>query len=156
MAKMHRGMRRLDSSPALQVVSEYVTALTLGDVQGVKSLRTKDFELDFVNADAFGDTPVSDETAQEFWPCWFAAFPEMDYQVTRTIAAETVVVTQWVFTGTHAGALGPPIFERMVEPTGRTIRFRGVSFYDISSGLLQKETVYIDFATVLVELGVEW
>jgi hypothetical protein len=80
----------------------------------------------------------------------------MDYQVTRTIAAKDVVVTQWTFTGSHAGPLGPPILEKTVEPTGRTIRFRGVSIYDIGSGLIQRETVYLDFATLLVELGVEW
>ena len=83
------------------------------------------------------------------------ALPEMDFEVTRTIAAEKVVVTQWVFTGTNSGPLGSPIFESGREPTDRTIRFRGVSIYDVHGGLIQRETTYMDLATLMVELGVE-
>jgi hypothetical protein len=78
----------------------------------------------------------------------------MDYEVTRTIAAETVVVTQWTFTAANTGPLGPPAFESPREPTGRTIRLRGVSIYDVSEGLIQRETTYMDLATLMVELGV--
>jgi len=85
---------------------------------------------------------------------WFAAFPEMDYEITRTIAADNVVVTQWVFTGTQSGALGAPIFPTPVEATGKTIRLRGISVYDIQAGLIKKESMYIDLATLWVELGV--
>ena len=79
----------------------------------------------------------------------------MDFEVTRTIAAEKVVVTQWVFTGTNSGPLESPIFESRREPTDRTIRFRGVSIYDVRGGLIQRETTYMDLATLMVELGVE-
>ena len=44
------------------------------------------------------------------------------------------------------------IFERGLEPTGRTVRFRGVSVYDVSDGLIQREAMYIDLATLMVEL----
>ena len=70
------------------------------------------------------------------------------------IAAENVVVTQWVFTGTHTEPLGVPVFDPPQEPTGKTIRLRGVSVYDIDTGLIQKETMYIDLVTLWVELGV--
>ena len=66
-----------------------------------------------------------------------------------------MVVTQWVFIGTHTEPLGPPVFDEPVAPTGRTIRVRGVSVYDVSDGLIQRETLYIDLATVIVELGVD-
>ena len=79
----------------------------------------------------------------------------MDYEVTRTIAADDVVVTQWIFTGTHTEQLGPPIFDPPVAPTSRTVMFRGVSIYDIEEGLIQRETSYMDLATIMVELGVE-
>ena len=110
--------------------------------------------MDFVHNDARAAPPISEENTQTFWPAWFAAFPEYDYEVTRTIAAAEVVVTQWVFIGTHTESLGPPVFDEPVAPTGRTIRFRGVSVYDVGAGLIQRETLYIDLATVMVELGV--
>jgi steroid delta-isomerase-like uncharacterized protein len=144
----------MNTPAALDIVSEYTTALMARDEGRMKALRTADFVLDWVYADAFKNPPSSAEETHAFWSAWFAGFPEIDYEVTRTIAAETVVVTQWTFTGTNAGPLGPPAFGRPLEPTGRTIQLRGVSIYDVSDGLIQRETTYMDLATLMVELGV--
>ena len=138
----------------LKVVSAYVSALSRGDTAQMDALRSPDFVLDFVHGDAFEDSPLSVDETERFWPAWLIAFPERDYEVTRTIVAEEVVVAQWVFTGTHTRPLGPPIWSEPVQPMGRTICFRGVSFYDLDAGLIRRETTYIDLATVLVELGV--
>ncbi|MCA9936142.1 MAG: ester cyclase [Ardenticatenaceae bacterium] len=140
---------------ALDVVSGYVAALAAADSAAMAGLRTADFVLDWAHGDAFADNPLSAADTAAFWPAWFAAFPEMDYEVTRTIAAETVVVTQWIFTGTHAQPLGAPVFDPAVPPLGRTVRFRGVSVYDVVDGRIQRETTYLDLATLLVELGVQ-
>jgi steroid delta-isomerase-like uncharacterized protein len=136
------------------VVSRYVDALAARDTVKMHRLHSTDFVLDWVYADAFENPPHSAEETDAFWPSWFAGFGEMDYQVVRTIAADEVVVTEWVFTGTNTGPLDPPVFEARREPTGRTIRLRGVSIYDVSEGLIRREATYIDLATLLVELGV--
>ena len=112
---------------APDVVSDYTAAIIDNDVASIGSLRADGLVLDFVHYDARAAPPISEENTQTFWPAWFAAFPEYDYEVTRTIAAAEVVVTQWVFIGTHTESLGPPVFDEPVAPTGRTIRFRGVS-----------------------------
>jgi len=140
---------------SLEVTSQYVAALAAGDTEHMNTLRTPDFELDFVYGDASASGPLSSEETKQFWPSWLVGFPEMDYEVTRTIAAEEVVVMQWVFTGTHNEPLGPPIFDPPVPPSGRTIMFRGVSIYDLRAGLISRETTYMDLATLMVELGVE-
>ena len=140
---------------SLEVTAQYVAALAVGDTEQMNALRSGDFELDFVYGDAFASEPLTSEETKQFWPTWLVGFTEMDYEVTRTIAADEVVVTQWVFTGTHNKLLGPPIFDPPVEPTGRTIMFRGVSIYDVSGGLIKRETAYIDLATIMVELGVQ-
>ena len=140
-------------SPSLQIVSAYIQALATGDNQGMDALRSRDFVLDFVTQDAWGSGPLTGEEPRNFWSAWFEGFPEMDFQVTRTIAADEVVVTQWVFTGTNTGPM-PPIIEPLPAPTGKTICFRGISVYDIADGLIQCETTYIDLGTLLVELGV--
>jgi steroid delta-isomerase-like uncharacterized protein len=114
--------------------------------------HTADYILDWVHGDAYDN---SNSSTQHFWPALFAAFPEMDYEVTRTIAAAAVVVAQWTFTGTQSQPLGAPIFEPVLAATGRTIRLRGISVFDLAGGLIQRETTYIDLATLLVELGVE-
>ncbi len=140
---------------SLELTSQYIAALAAGDTERMNALRTADFELDFVYGDASESGPLSSAETKQFWPSWLVGFPEMDYEVTRTIAAEDVVVMQWVFTGTHSQTLGPPIFEPPVPPSGRTIMFRGVSIYDIHEGLIRRETAYMDLATIMVELGVE-
>ncbi len=145
--------QQTEPTSALDVISTYVAALTAGDSERMNALRSPDFVLDFVHGDAFEDGPLSADETERFWPSWFAGFPEMDFEITRTIAAEDVVVTQWIFTGTNTGPLEPPIFEPHREPSGRTIRFRGVSIYDVSDDLIQRETMYMDLATLMVELG---
>ena len=151
---MQMNNQKVPLSSSLEVVSAYTQALAAGDNQAMEALRAQDFVLDFVTQDAWGSGPLSGEEPRNFWAAWFEGFPEMDFQVTRTIAAEEVVVTQWVFTGTNTGPM-PPIIEPQPEPTGKTIRFRGISVYDIADGLIQRETTYIDLGTLLVELGVE-
>ena len=140
---------------SLEVTSQYVAALAAGDTERMNTLRTPDFELDFVYGDASASGPLTSEETMQFWPSWLVGFPEMDYEVTRTIADEELVVMQWVFTGTHNEPLGPPIFDPPVPPSGRTIMFRGVSIYDLRAGLISRETTYMDLATLMVELGVE-
>jgi predicted ester cyclase len=98
------------------------------------SLRSPEFVPDLVAADASEDRLRSDRETKRSWASWFAGFSKMDYEVTRTIAAEEVVVTQWVFTGTHTGPLEPTVFGRRVEPTGRTIQFRRAASARLARG----------------------
>lgn len=137
---------------AFEVVSQLVAALAAQDFETMKSLHAKDYVVDWVYGDASQDPPNSAEESGTFFPAWFIGFDEMDFEVKRTIAAEEVVVTEWVFMGTHTGPLGPPVFEEQLDPTGRTIQFRGLTVYDVSGGLIQRETIYMDLATLIVEL----
>jgi steroid delta-isomerase-like uncharacterized protein len=138
---------------AFEIVSQFVAALSAQDTESMKSLHAKDYVVDWVYSDAFENPPSSAEESAAFFPAWFAGFGEIDYEVKRTIAAEEVVVTEWIFTGTHTGPLGPPVFEKQLAPTGITIQFRGLTIYDVREGLIQRETIYMDLATLLVELG---
>jgi steroid delta-isomerase-like uncharacterized protein len=144
------------SEESLAVVAAYVAAMAAADDAGMAMLRSEDFVLDFVHGDAFADDPLAAHETSDFWPAWFRAFPEeFDYEVTRTVAAAPVVVTEWVFSGANSGAIGEPIFTESRPPTGRTIRFRGVSVYDIAGGKIARETMYMDLTTLMVELGIE-
>jgi predicted ester cyclase len=143
---------RAKTEQILMTLQTYTQAMTDADAAGLHRLRTDNFSLDFVHGDAFEDRPLTREETKQFWPAWFAAFSEMDYEITRTIAAPEVAVIQWVFTGKHCCELGEPVFNRSIPPTGRTIRLRGISVLDFNGKAIQKETVYIDQATLLLEL----
>jgi len=143
-----------EADTTLAIVTEYLHAIGDVDVEHMIALQTEDFVLDFVHRDAFIQKPFKHKEATAFWTAWFNAFPEMDIQVTRTVVANPLVVTEWIFTGTHAGLLGPPIFEKNIPPTGKTIRFRGISICELHRGHIKCMQMYLDMATVLVELGV--
>lgn len=158
VGRVKRQMRSRAASnnpSAFEVVSQLVAALVARDTETMESLHAQDYVVDWVYGDAFENPPVSAEESAAFFPAWFIAFDQIDYEVKRTIAAETVVVTEWVFTGTHTGPLGPPVFEERLDPAGRTIQFRGATVYDVTGGLIQRETIYMDLATLIVELGAE-
>jgi steroid delta-isomerase-like uncharacterized protein len=142
------------SKSALDIIAEYSSTLASGDSLAMDKLRAPDFELDFVQRDAFDSSPLSNEETKTFWPDWFSAFPQRDYHITRTIAGEEVIVTQWAFSGTHLGPLSHPIFGSPIEATGKTICFRGISVYDVKDGLIRRETTYMDLSTLFVELDV--
>lgn len=144
---------RQDTPTAFEIVSQVVVAMSARDAETLQALHAETFIIDWVHGDAFENPPSSAEESAAFFPTWFAGFDDSDYEVTRTIAADDVVVTEWVFTGTNTGPLGPPVFEQRLEPTGRTIQFRGVTLYDVRDGLIQRETIYMDLATLIVELG---
>jgi steroid delta-isomerase-like uncharacterized protein len=138
---------------ALETVSAYLAALVSGHHEKAAALRAEGYALDYVHADAFREPPAPAEQVEEFWAVWFSAFSEFDFQAKRTLAAEDVVAVEWIFLGTHTAPLGPPAFTPPAEPTGRTIRIRGASFYDVRGGKIQRETLYLDMATLMVELG---
>ena len=86
--------------------------------------------------DVFNRGPVSSSESQRFWHALFAAFPELDYEVSCTLAAEDVVATQWTFTATNSGPVSPPIVPSPLAATGRTVRIRGATFHDLANGLI--------------------
>ena len=84
---------------AFEIVSQVVAALSAQDTKTMASLHARDFVVDWVYGDAFENPPSSAAESAAFFPAWFAGFDEIDYDVKRTIAAEEVAVTEWVFTG---------------------------------------------------------
>ena len=139
---------------SLDLISRYVSAIQNHDSGQMNELRSTDFVLDLVPGDAFDDNTRTETETKRFWPAWFSAFSEYDYHVTRTVAADTVVVTEWCFTGTNTSRLDSSIFGRAVDPTNKTIQFRGVSIYEIDDNLITSESLYMDLATLWVELGI--
>ncbi len=144
----------MTTSTSLDLISSYIAALQARNGEEMVKLRSPEYVRDLVAGDAFLDTISANQEIAQFWTAWFDAFEDMDYEVTRTVAAESVVVLEWTFTGTHTGQLNQDVFGREIEATGNTVRLRGVSVYEIENSLITRETLYIDMATLWLELGV--
>ena len=143
-----------NSQISLEIISQYVSAIQNQDSIKMNELRSTNFVLDLVAGDAFKNNKLKKIETNQFWLTWLSAFSEYDYQITCTIAADKVVVTEWRFIGTNTGKLDSNIFGKAVGPTNKTVRFRGVSIYEIESNLITNESLYMDLATLWVELGI--
>lgn len=125
-------------------------------MDALAALRAAEGVTDWVHRDTVAAKPLAREQVRAFYQTFFQAFPDLDFEVTRTIVAEEVVVLEWLFSGSNHGPLLPPAFTRLAhhEPTGKTAQLRGVSVLDLQDGQIERETVYLDQATLLGELGV--
>ncbi len=88
----------MENLSALEVTSRYVAALAAKDVEAMNAFRVPGFALDFVYGYASESGPLSSEETKQFWPSWLSGFPEMDYEVTRTIATVGLLVIPIVTT----------------------------------------------------------
>jgi predicted ester cyclase len=145
----------MNTVTAFTIAARYAAARAALQEERMHALRAGGYQLDAVYLDAYGAAPQAEPEGMDMYRCLFSACPDGDLAVTRTIASAEVVVQEWTFHGTHTGRTecwavrGHP----HGQPTGREVRLRGVSIYDIIGGLIQRETIYLDHATLLVELG---
>ncbi len=140
---------------AFIIAAQYAAARAAQQEECMHVLRAGRYQLDAVYLDAYGVAPLTEPEGTDLYRSLFSACPDGDLAVTRTIAGAEVVVQEWTFSGTHTGrterwAFGGHLHK---QPTGSQVRLRGVSIYDIIGGLIQRETIYLDHATLLVELG---
>jgi predicted ester cyclase len=140
---------------AFTIAAQYAAARAAQQEERLHVLRAGCYQLDAVYLDAYGVAPQALPEGTDIYRALFSACPDGDLAVTRTIAGAQVVVQEWTFSGTHTGrAEHWALRGRMHEqPTGSQVRLRGISIYDISGGLIQRETIYLDQATLLVGLG---
>jgi predicted ester cyclase len=140
---------------AFLIAAQYTAARAAQQEERLHVLRAGRYQLDTVYLDAYGASPLADPGGTDVYRSLFRACPDGDLAVTRTIAGAEVVVQEWTFSGTHTGRteLWALRAQRHDQPTGSKVRLRGVCLYDIKHGLIQRETIYLDQATLLVELG---
>jgi len=140
---------------AFTIAAQYAAARAAQQEERLHLLRAGRYQLDVVFLDAYGVAPPTEAEGTDLYRALFSACPDGELAVTRTIEGAELVVQERTFSGAQTGrAEHWALRGRMHEqPTGSPVRLRGVSLYDISGGLIQRETIYLDQATLLVELG---
>ena len=81
----------------------------------------------------------------------FTVFPDLEFETRRQYLREDLVVQEWTARGTHLGKMNRAGLE--VEPTGRTVEYRGLDVIPIEDGLVARKDVYSDGVTLLRQLG---
>jgi steroid delta-isomerase-like uncharacterized protein len=82
------------------------------------------------------------------------AFPDLTVHVDDLAATERMVTVCWTNVGTHAGTLShPEVGAFGIAPTGRAVRWSGVSVYHLVDGRITESRTYADGPALLRQLG---
>ena len=126
------------------VARAVLDAVSKRDLDGIVAAGAPGYVDDFV---AIGEIRGHD-AVRAFFRELFAAFPDFTMTVDRIVADDTTAVVQWHAAGAFTGGQFQGI-----APTGRRAEIRGVDVMEIADGLIQRNTVYYDGATLARQIG---
>ena len=129
-------------------IDRYNDAWNRHDVDAIVSMHTDDSV--FENH-VTGDVNVGREAIGRAITGIFSVFPDLEFEGRRQYIREDLVVQEWTARGTHLGKMTRATIE--VEPTGRSVEYRGMDVIPIRDGLVARKDVYSDSITLLRQLG---
>jgi hypothetical protein len=137
-----------------ETAAGYGSAIAGRNLAAMAALRTPGCMVDLVYRDAYGQNSPGLDPG-DFYRSLFDAFVAFDFEITRSLAAAGAVFSEWTLRGQTSGLLKAPLFAEPGSPpaAGRAIRLRGASLFEISNGRIQREIIYFDYLTLMVEVG---
>ena len=128
----------------LRLAYEHFAAESAHDTQRTLATLADDIMYRVV---ASGAVVHGKEAVSKYYDVWWTAFPDVNIEVKRAVAAGEWVIAENVATATHLGPwLGvPPTGKRTVQNLCAVMRFRG--------GLMTEETVYYDQLERIRQIG---
>jgi steroid delta-isomerase-like uncharacterized protein len=138
----------VDGTELQKVIDRYNDAWNRHDVDAIVSMHTDDSV--FENHTT-GDVNVGREAIAQAISGIFSVFPDLSFETRRQYVRDDLVVQEWTARGTHLGTMSRSGIE--VEPTGRSVEYRGMDVIPIRDGLVARKDVYSDGVTLLRQLG---
>ena len=135
----------MESGQMQGLVDSHMTAENHGDIDGAVAVYTEDVEHDVVG---FPNSPSrGKDAARNFYAYLTANFRSESWDVLRQYFADDAMVLEQLMTGTVIGSLlGLP-------GNGRIISFRMMHVFEFRDGLISRENVWLDTATVADQLS---
>jgi steroid delta-isomerase-like uncharacterized protein len=131
-----------------EFIDRYNAAWNAHDIEAILAMHTEDSV--FENHTA-GDVTVGREAIARAITGIFGVFPDLTFETRRQYIRDDLVVQEWTARGTHEGKMTRSGIA--VEPTGRTVEYRGMDVIPIRDGLVARKDVYSDGVTLLRQLG---
>ena len=138
----------MDGQELKDFIDSYNDAWNRHDVDTIVVMHTEDSV--FENHTT-GDVHEGREAIARAITGIFTVFPDLSFETRRQYLRQDLVVQEWTARGTHLGAMRRSALE--VEPTGRTVEYRGMDVIPIRDGLVARKDVYSDGVTLLRQLG---
>lgn len=131
-----------------QFIDRYNAAWNAHDVDAILEMHSDDSV--FENHTT-GDVNVGKQQIGDAIRGIFTVFPDLEFETRRRYVRDDLVVQEWTARGTHLGKMTRSGME--VEPTGRSVEYRGMDVIPIDDGLVARKDVYSDGVTLLRQLG---
>jgi steroid delta-isomerase-like uncharacterized protein len=96
--------------------------------------------------------PLKGEQNRAYIQGFLTAFPDLHFNILKTMADGDHVVMEWTGTGTHKGPLVAPS-GNSTPPTGKKATVRGSSTFEIMNGKVTASRTYWDMVELLGQLG---
>jgi steroid delta-isomerase-like uncharacterized protein len=138
-----------DSAAELErVIQRYNEAWNAHDLDAIVSMHAPD--MTFENHTA-GESAQGEQVRAHIAKI-FETWPDIRFETRRLYARDGVVTQEWTATATHRSTMrrGEPV----VEPTGKSIEWRGVDVIPFENGLVKRKDVYSDSVSILRQIGV--
>ncbi len=135
-----------------QVVREWISAINAHDADRLAATLNEDFVWELGDSSTTGR-----DVSKQAWSLWFAAFPDLHFEVVQTISEGNYVVSRLMMTGTHKGEWkfrGTGSMSSAIAPTNRKFNVPGCAVHQIRSGKIVHLWAYWDTATLLRQLGI--
>lgn len=98
--------------------------------------------------DALPGQVVGGAAAAQTMAGFYAAFPDLHFEVEQELASGDQAAVCWRVTGTHRGDFAG------IPPTGRRVDYHACGIFQIRQGKIARVRTYLDTGTILRQLGV--
>ena len=138
----------MDGAELQDFINRYNDAWNAHYVDAIVAMHTED---SIFENHVTGDVNVGREQIGVAIRGIFSVFPDLSFEGRRQYIREDLVVQEWTARGTHEGTMTRR--GDKVEPTGRTVEYKGMDVIPIRDGLVARKDVYSDGVTLLRQLG---
>jgi steroid delta-isomerase-like uncharacterized protein len=127
----------------LRAVADVLPFWNTGNIPGILSFY--DEEITWRNV-ALEETYQGKAAVEEFLERLYAAFPDLNFTVSKKLARGDAVAEQWLIRGTHRGLfLGVPA-------TNRAVEIPGMSMVQMREGRFLRDEFYFDAGIVMRQM----
>ena len=138
----------MEGTALQEFIDRYNAAWNDHDVEAIVSMHTEDSV--FENHTT-GDVNIGKDAIAQAITGIFGVFPDLSFEARSQYIRDDLVVQEWTARGTHEGPMNRS--GMTIEPTGRTVEYRGMDIIPIRDGLVARKDVYSDGVTLLRQLG---
>lgn len=94
--------------------------------------------------------PLSGVVLEQYLAGFFAAFPDVTFEITAVCGSDDRLAVSWLMRGTNAGPLQPEL-----PPTGVSIALPGVDLFELDGEMIRSVRGFFDQKIFLEQLGLQ-